>query len=89
MCGTLLRGESGCSLRVIRVLLHAELHQADRVIDASRARAALCKRFEHWAIGDVRTAHGVETQPAHMRMVSMLAHADGMPVLDPPAVHPT
>ena len=83
------RAESGCSLRVIRVLLHAELHQADRVIDASRARAALCKRFEHWAIGDVRTAHGVETQPAHMRMVSMLAHADGMPDLDPPAVHPT
>ena len=37
----------------------------------------------------MRAAHGVETQPAHMRMVSMLAHADGMPVLDPPAVHPT
>ena len=86
---TLLRAESGCSLRVIRVPLHAELRPADRVIDYGRARAALCKRFEHRAIGHVRAAHGVETQPAHMRMVSMLAHADGMPVLDPPAVHPT
>ena len=86
---TLLRAESGCSLRVIHVLLHAELRPADRVIDYGRARAALCKRFEHRAIGHVRAAHSVETQPAHMRMVSMLAHADGMPVLDPPAVHPT
>ena len=32
---------------------------------------------------------GVKTQPAHLWMVIMLAHADGMPVLDPPAVHPT
>ena len=44
----------------------------------------------HWEIcTHPKAAHGVETQPAHMMMVSMLAHADGMPVFDPPAVHPT
>ena len=43
----------------------------------------------HRAIGEVRAVHGVEMQPAHLWMVSMLAHVDIMPLLDPPAVRPT
>ena len=43
----------------------------------------------HRAIGQVRAAHGVEMQRAHLWKVSMLTHADVVPLLDPPAVHRT
>ena len=43
----------------------------------------------HRAIGQVRAAHGVEMQRAHLWKVSMLIHADLVLLLDPPAVHLT
>ena len=65
--------ESGGSLSSHRKFPCAELLQIDCANDAGHGRAALRSMRAHRAIGEVRAAHSVETQPAPTASCTLLS----------------